>query len=333
MALATTNASSAVQQLLFKLTSDGSMRGTVTPDKGMIFSVYDFITKACEKDDTGGYSRKTFSNLVKDGSQFKVEVENFVLNRFLPGSGCRTTPCTDIRGLQRLLTILGGKVSVEYRAILNDTFLRYMAGDLSMVKEIEANNASEAPTHLLARDALSRAAICAPVAGPASDANDANDAIDAIDDTLTISDSAPGMDAGDEERMQLVREVAANLKTQSVALTILSSEISEARKERDRERTLRHAADGRLGAETREANKNVREQAAFWRGEATELKKLAGEQRGWMRDMQTSHNNALRVANERYDEEKREGRANSVRLSEMHHVALKMAECLVSKSN
>jgi hypothetical protein len=327
MALSTTNASSAVQQLLFKLTSDGSMRGTVTPDKGAVFSVYDFITKACLKSDTA-YARVTYGNLIKSGSEYCKEILQLVYSCKLPGSSGPPTPCTDIRGLQRLLTILDSKVSAEYRAILNDTFLRYMAGDLSMVKEIEANNASEAPTHLLARDALSRAAICAPAAGPA---NDANDAIDAIDDTLTISDSAPGMDAGDEERMRLVREVAANLKTQSVALTILSSEISEARKERDRERTLRHAADGRLGAETREANKNVREQAAFWRGEATELKKLAGEQRGWMRDMQTTHNDALRVANERYDEEKREGRANSVRLSEMHHVALKMAECL-SKS-
>ena len=50
--------------------------------------------------------------------------------------------------------------------------------------------------------------------------------------------------------------------------------------------------------------------------------KFRKQQRGWMRDMQTSHNDALRVANERYDEEKREGRANSVRLSEMHHVKM-----------
>ena len=66
------------------------------------------------------------------------------------------TPCADVRCLQLLLTVLDGKVATEYRRILNDLFLRYMAGDLSMISELEDNAASDAPANVLARDALAR---------------------------------------------------------------------------------------------------------------------------------------------------------------------------------
>ena len=35
-------------QLIFKLTGDGSLRGTMTPDKGFQTSIPSFITKACK---------------------------------------------------------------------------------------------------------------------------------------------------------------------------------------------------------------------------------------------------------------------------------------------
>ena len=44
-----------------------------------------------------------------------------------------------IRGLQRLLMILGGKVAATYRALVETTFTRVMAGDKSLIKVIEAN--------------------------------------------------------------------------------------------------------------------------------------------------------------------------------------------------
>ena len=79
-----------------------------------------------------------------------------LVEQFLPGSSGPATPCTDIRGLQRLLTILGGKVSEDYRSLLNETFLRYLAGDHTMITEIKENAASDAPANVLARDALAR---------------------------------------------------------------------------------------------------------------------------------------------------------------------------------
>ncbi len=71
-----------------------------------------------------------------------------------PGAGQRETPCMTIRGLQRLLMILGGKVAAEFRAIVEGTFTRVMAGDQSLIKVINANAASQAPVQHAYRAAL-----------------------------------------------------------------------------------------------------------------------------------------------------------------------------------
>lgn len=59
-----------------------------------------------------------------------------------------------IRGLQRLLIILGSKVAAQYRAILETTFTRVLAGDKSLVKVIEANAEATGGVQQMCRDAL-----------------------------------------------------------------------------------------------------------------------------------------------------------------------------------
>ena len=59
-----------------------------------------------------------------------------------------------VRGLQRLLLILGGKVAAQYRAIVESVFTRYTAGDTSLIQEVRANAASDAPGNVLACKAL-----------------------------------------------------------------------------------------------------------------------------------------------------------------------------------
>ena len=61
-----------------------------------------------------------------------------------------------IQGLQRLLVILGGKHAAEFRTIVLGVFTRYMAGDRSMIEEIQANAASDAPVHQAYRQALAQ---------------------------------------------------------------------------------------------------------------------------------------------------------------------------------
>ena len=148
---------SVFSEVMLKLTSSKNrpMRGVVT-DNGLQFSIHNFITNACNKTDDGAYARKTWSNMIKEGSANREACSRLVTILKLPGSTGPGTPCTDIRGLQCILTLLDSKVSTEYRALLNDTFLRYVAGDKSMIKEIEANHESTAPMNVVAREALER---------------------------------------------------------------------------------------------------------------------------------------------------------------------------------
>jgi hypothetical protein len=67
-----------------------------------------------------------------------------------------------IRGLQRLLMILGGKVAAEYREIIEGTFTRVMAGDQSLIEVINANAASQEPVQQAFRAALAQEPV-APV--------------------------------------------------------------------------------------------------------------------------------------------------------------------------
>jgi hypothetical protein len=61
-----------------------------------------------------------------------------------------------LRGLERLLMILEGKVATEFRELIEGTFTRVMAGDKSLIEVIESNAASDAPIHQAFRAALAQ---------------------------------------------------------------------------------------------------------------------------------------------------------------------------------
>ena len=140
--------------LVLRLTSDASLRGIIKEDGTHLFSVYDFITIACQKKDDGAYARKTYSNLVKDSCEFKKEVVKSVHYCQFPGARQRETPTMTIRGLQRLLMILGGKVAANFRKEVEGTFTRVMAWDTSLIQEIRDNAVSTSPVHQVFRQAL-----------------------------------------------------------------------------------------------------------------------------------------------------------------------------------
>jgi hypothetical protein len=66
-----------------------------------------------------------------------------------------------IRGLQRLLMILGGKVAAEFRALVEGVFTRVMAGDQSLIEVINANAASNAPINQIYHEALAQEPVVA----------------------------------------------------------------------------------------------------------------------------------------------------------------------------
>ena len=66
------------------------------------------------------------------GSDHAKAVTTDCRNCQFPGERQKSTPCMTVRGLQRLLLILGGKVAAQYRAIVESVFTRYTAGDTSL---------------------------------------------------------------------------------------------------------------------------------------------------------------------------------------------------------
>jgi hypothetical protein len=140
--------------LLKLLDGDGRVIRGMMDEEDHYFSVYNFINHSCQKPEKSSYGNTVFFRLVQDSSKFKDEVLTLCKNLKFPGSGQKETPCMNIRGLQRLLMILGGKVAAEYRELAEGTFTRVMAGDLSLIEVIQANAVSDAPIQKVFRAAL-----------------------------------------------------------------------------------------------------------------------------------------------------------------------------------
>jgi len=70
------------------------------------------------------------------------------------GKGQTYIPVIDFNGVVKLAMMIGGRQAVEYRVRMVDTIRRYLSGDPSLIPEIEANAASDAPIAQLARESL-----------------------------------------------------------------------------------------------------------------------------------------------------------------------------------
>lgn len=145
--------------VLLRLSEDAGcrIRGARKADGEYWYSVFDFMMKACAYTDSAS-ARKEFERLTKDGSEYKDEVVSSCHHFKFPGQGQRDTPVMTIRGLQRLLLILGGKVAADFRRVVEQNFTRVAAGDMSLIEVIKANNASNAPLQQAYRDSLAREA-------------------------------------------------------------------------------------------------------------------------------------------------------------------------------
>ena len=123
---------------------ESAIRGAISSDGVHIFSIYDFITKVCQYKDTGATARKEFKRLTDDGTESQAEIMGLVRYHKFPGAGQRSTPVMTIRGLQRLLAVLGHKVATDYRNIVESTFNRIIAGDMSFIRMIDVGLGSDA---------------------------------------------------------------------------------------------------------------------------------------------------------------------------------------------
>ena len=146
-----------VLELVFAGGEDkAKIRGMKGEDGEERWSVYDMVNAACEKTPKDEYGRYTFNRIMEDGSQYADEVRALCSNLKFPGRGQRDTPCMTLRGLQRLLMILGGKVAAGYRAVAETTFSRVMGGDRSLIQVIEANAQSTSPVQRVFKQSLTK---------------------------------------------------------------------------------------------------------------------------------------------------------------------------------
>jgi len=100
-------------------------------------SIRDLIMLVCEKDRN------------QAGEVWKAEVQD--LNHKFPGSGQKVQPVITFPGSIKLMMWLPGETA---RGFCTKILTQYFAGDVSLLKEIEANAASNAPISQMARVAL-----------------------------------------------------------------------------------------------------------------------------------------------------------------------------------
>ena len=159
-------ASNSIQMMLQLLVGDNNtVRGIRDAEGKQRFSVYDCLTilflynikdgKEQDENKAANNARKFFSALVADDSEYRGEILANVVYMKFPGQGQRETPTMTLAGLQKLVLHIGGKFGTKYRELLNDTFRRVMAGDDSIIKEVQANAVSNSPMHQLYRESLS----------------------------------------------------------------------------------------------------------------------------------------------------------------------------------
>jgi len=76
------------------------------------------------------------------------------IERKMPGKGNHRTKLLSFEDTIELIMVLPGKIAKEFRLKFVDIIKRYLAGDHSLIQEIQANSQSDAPIHQMARDAL-----------------------------------------------------------------------------------------------------------------------------------------------------------------------------------
>jgi hypothetical protein len=132
----------------------GDLRGTEHPEKGSMWSIRDFINVMNEKPIHHKYGMITWNRML-DG-EYGAELATICCQLIIPGSQGVATPCADILGLQRIASILPGKIAGKYRDEVQQVFNLVIAGDKSMIKVIEHNATTNTPIQKLVRESLKR---------------------------------------------------------------------------------------------------------------------------------------------------------------------------------
>ena len=114
---------SKMSELWLRLTADATVRATITADGEHVFAVYDSMAFFCGKSES--YARTTWTRLISEKSTYKSELEGLVYTATFRSSINNRpfdTPAMTLRGLQRLMIILGGKVAADFRPPVHEAY-------------------------------------------------------------------------------------------------------------------------------------------------------------------------------------------------------------------
>ena len=112
-------------------------------------SVRDIIMVVCKQ--SREHARLTWFRF--DESK-KEELVTFCNEVQFPGQGERVQPVITLEGALKLIMWLPGEIAKDYRSRACGILTRFLGGDSTLVEEIQANAASDAPINVLAREAL-----------------------------------------------------------------------------------------------------------------------------------------------------------------------------------
>ena len=118
-------------------------------DGTQYLSVRDVIMHVCGK--TANEASEVWRRM-PDSQKDELKASRF--NFRFPGRGQSEQPVITFPGALKLIMFLPGEVAKKHRSAMVKILTRYFAGDASLLKEIEANAASESPIHQMAQEAL-----------------------------------------------------------------------------------------------------------------------------------------------------------------------------------
>ncbi len=132
--------------------------GELVPDANVRFvridgkyymSIRDLIMVFCETNND--YAAQIWRKMDQDR---KNEVRAFISNHKFSGSGQKIQDVITLPGALKLIMWLPGNAAKDFRSKTTEILTRYLAGDCTLLREIEANAASDHPVNNMARAAM-----------------------------------------------------------------------------------------------------------------------------------------------------------------------------------
>lgn len=140
-----------------EIVSEGMSSVRIVEERFLVAVDLVMICTSRNKDDAGRVLRSIEQDLFPDS--------NFVI-RTLPGQGNSNLKTVDFQNAIKLIMVIPGKGAKGFRLKFTNVIHRFLAGDRSLIQEINANAASSNPISQMARASLAGSSSSGGIVGP-----------------------------------------------------------------------------------------------------------------------------------------------------------------------